>query len=54
VIGFKRIQTGVFKIQNVKDKISTASISVEKFPDAIASGQTIESAEELLVPDGCR
>ena len=53
VIDFKRIQTGVFKIEDVKDKISTASISVEKFPDAITSGQTIESAEKLLVPEGC-
>jgi len=54
IIDCDRIQTGIFEIENVKDKISTASISVEKFPDAIASGQTIESAEELLVPDGCR
>lgn len=54
VIGFKRIQTGVFKIQDVKDKISTASISVEKISDPITNGQTIESAEGLLVPDGCR
>jgi len=54
VIDFKRKQTGVFKIQDVKDKISTASISVEKFSGAITSGQTIESAEKLLVPDGCR
>jgi TolB-like protein len=54
VIDFKRIQTGVFKIQDVKDKISTASISVEKISDPITNGQTIESAEGLLVPDGCR
>jgi len=54
VIDCDRIQTGIFEIENVKDKISTASISVEKFPDTIASGQTIESAEKLLVPDGCR
>lgn len=54
VIDFKRIQTGVFKIQAVKDKISTASISVEKFPGAITSGQMVESAEKLLVPEDCR
>ena len=54
VIDFKRIQTGVFKIQDVKGKISTASISVEKFPDAITGGQTIESAERLLVPKNCK
>jgi len=54
VIDFKRIQTGVFKIQDVKDKISTASISVEKFPGTITSGQVVESAEKLLVPEGCK
>lgn len=54
VIDCARIQTGVFKIQDVKDKISTASISVEKISNAIAIGQTIESAEKLLVPDSCR
>jgi len=54
VIDFKRIQTGVFKIQAVKDKISTASISVEKFPGVITSGQMIESAERLLVPKDCK
>ncbi|MBT8351385.1 MAG: CsgG/HfaB family protein [Deltaproteobacteria bacterium] len=53
VIDCARIQTGVFKVQEVKDKISTASISVEKFSDAITIGQTIESAEKLLVPDVC-
>jgi len=54
VIDFKRIQTGVFKIQAVKDKISTASISVEKFPGAITSKQMVESAEKLLVSEGCK
>ena len=54
VIDFKRIQTGVFKIQDVKDKISTASISVEKFSGAITSGQVVESAERLLVPKNCK
>jgi len=54
VIDFKRVQTGVFKIQDVKDKISTASISVEKFPGAITSRQVIESAEKLLIPEDCR
>ena len=54
VIDFKRIQTGVFKIQDVKDKISTASISVEKFSGAITSGQVVESAERLLVPKDCK
>ncbi|MBT8357781.1 MAG: hypothetical protein KJO61_08445, partial [Deltaproteobacteria bacterium] len=53
VIDCARIQTGVFKIQEVKDKISTASISVEKFSNAITVGQTIESAEKLLVPEVC-
>lgn len=48
-----RIETGVFKIQEVKEKISTASISVEKSFDPIAVGQTVESAEKLLVPEGC-
>ncbi len=54
VIDFKRIQTGVFKIQAIKDKISTASISVEKFPGAITSKQMVESTEKLLVSEGCR
>ncbi len=54
VVDFKRIQTGVFKIQDVKDKISKASISVERFPGAITNGQTIESAEKLLIPEDCR
>ncbi len=53
IIDYTRIQTGIFKIQDVKDKISTASISVEKYSDAITIGQTIESAEKLLVPEGC-
>jgi TolB-like protein len=54
ILDCKRIQTGVFKIQDVKDKISTASISAEKFSGAIASGQMVESAEKLLVPKDCR
>jgi len=54
VIDFKRIQTGVFKIQAVKDKISTASISVEKYPGAITSKQMVESAEKLLVSESCK
>ena len=54
VIDCNRIQTGVFKIQDVKDKISTASILAEKFPGAIANGQMVESAEKLLVPEECR
>ena len=54
IIDCNRIQTGVFKIQDVKDKMSTASISAEKFSGAIASGQTVESAEKLLVPKDCR
>jgi len=54
IIDCARIQTGVFKIQEVKDKISTASISVEKYSDAIAIGQTIESTEKLLVSEGCK
>jgi len=53
VIDCDRIQTGVFKILDVKEKISTASISVEKYSDAITIGQTIESAEKLSVPEGC-
>jgi len=53
VIDCARIETGVFKIMDVKEKISTASISVEKHSDAITIGQTIESAEKLLVPEGC-
>jgi len=54
VIDYDRIQTGIFEIENVKDKISTARILVEKVSAGINSGQTIESAEELLVPEGCR
>ena len=54
VVDFKRIQTGVFKIQDVKDKISKASISVERFPGAVTSRQMIESAEKLLVPKDCK
>ena len=54
VIDYARIQTGVFKIQDVKDKISTASISVEKISNAITIGQSIESAEKLLVPEECK
>ena len=54
VVDFKRIQTGVFKIQVVKDKISTASILVENFPGAITSKQMVESAEKLLVPEDCK
>jgi len=54
VIDYDRIQTGIFEIENIKDKISTASISVEKFPGAITRGQVIESAEKLLVPEGCK
>jgi TolB-like protein len=53
VIDCARIETGVFKILDVKEKISTASISVEKYSDAITIGQTIESAEKLSVPEGC-
>ena len=54
IVDYDRIQTGVFKIQDVKDKISTASISVEKFSGAITSGQVVESAERLLVPKDCK
>jgi len=54
VIDYDRIQTGIFEIENVKDKISTVSISVEKFPGAITRGQVIESAEKLLIPEDCR
>ncbi|OQY03973.1 MAG: hypothetical protein B6I22_10470 [Desulfobacteraceae bacterium 4572_123] len=54
VIGFERKQTGIFKIQDVKDKISTASISAEKFPNAISSGQMVVSAEKLLVSEDCK
>jgi len=54
VIDCDRIQTGIFEIENVKDKISTASISVEKIPGTITSGQIVESAEKLLVPEDCR
>ena len=54
VIDCARIQTGVFKIKDVKEKISTASISVEKISNAITIGQSIESAEKLLVPEDCR
>jgi TolB-like protein len=53
VIDCDRIQTGIFEIEYVKDKISIAQILVEKTPGAITSGQIIESAEKLLVPDGC-
>ena len=54
VIDCARIQTGVFQIQDVKEKISTASISVEKISNAITIGQSIESAEKLLVPEECK
>ncbi len=54
VIDCDRIQTGIFEIENVKDKISTASITVEKFPGAITTGQVVEGAEKLLVPEGCK
>lgn len=54
VIDCERIQTGIFEVENVKDKISIARILVEKMPAAINSGQTVESAEKLLVPEGCR
>ncbi|MDY6793241.1 MAG: FlgO family outer membrane protein [Thermodesulfobacteriota bacterium] len=54
VIDCDRMQTGVFEIENVKDKISTARVLVEKFSGAIDSGQTVESAEELLIPEDCR
>ncbi len=53
VIDCDRIQTGIFEIENVKDKISIARILVEKVPGAISSGQIVESAEKLLVPEGC-
>ena len=54
IVDYDRIQTGIFEIENVKDKISTASISVEKFPGAITRGQVIESAEKLFIPEDCR
>jgi TolB-like protein len=54
VLDCDRIQTGIFQIEKVKDKISIARILVEKVPDAINSGQIIESPEKLSVPDGCR
>lgn len=54
VIDYERIQTGIFEIENVKDKISTARILVEKVPGAITSSQIVESAEKLLVPEGCK
>ena len=54
VIDYDRIQTGIFEIENVKDKISTASITVEKFPGAITTGQVVEGAEKLLVPEDCK
>ena len=54
VIDYERIQTGIFEIENVKDKISIARILVEKVPGAITSSQIVESAEKLLVPEGCR
>ena len=54
VIDCDRIQTGIFEIEDVKDKISTASISVERFPGAITNGQVIESTEKLLVPEDCK
>ena len=53
VIDCDRIQTGIFEIEYVKDKISIAQILVEKAPGAITSGQIVESAEKLLVPEGC-
>lgn len=53
VIDCDRIQTGIFEIENVKDKISIARILVEKMPAAINSGQIVESAEKLLVPEDC-
>jgi TolB-like protein len=49
-----RLQTGVFKVQEVKDKISIASISVEKIADPITVGQTIESGEKLQVSNDCK
>ena len=54
VMDCERIQTGIFEIENVKDKISTARILVEKTPGAITSGQIVESAEKLLVLDDCK
>ena len=54
VIDCARIQTGVFQIKDVKEKISTASISVEKISNAITIGQSIESAEKLWVPEECK
>jgi len=54
VIDYERIQTGIFEIENVKDKISIARILVEKAPGAITSGQVVESAERLLVPKDCK
>ena len=53
VIDCDRIQTGIFEIEYVKDKISIAQILVEKTPGAITSGQIVESAEKLSVPEGC-
>jgi len=54
IVDYDRIQTGIFEIEDVKDKISIARILVEKTPCAINSGQIIESAEKLLVPEGCK
>ena len=54
VIDCDRIQTGIFEIEDVKDKISIARILVEKTPGAITSGQIVESAEKLLVTEGCK
>ena len=54
IVDYDRIQTGIFEIENVKDKISTASILVENFSGAITSKQMVESAEKLLVPEDCK